>query len=63
MKRRRKKEKKKQRSRCEKKKKKKEEEERKLVIRQDTEQWVPFIAKNYKKCYLNLFSVFNFGIS
>ena len=29
-----------------------------LVIRQDTEQWVPFDAKNYTKCHLTLFSAF-----
>ena len=38
------------------------EEERKkkkkLVIRQDTKQWVPFVAKNYGKCHLTLFSIF-----
>ena len=49
-----KKEKKKQRSRCEEKKK----EKKKLVIRQDTKQWVPFVAKNYGKCHLTLFSIF-----
>ena len=49
-----KKEKKKQRSRCEEKKK----EKKKLVIRQETKQWVPFVAKNYRKCHLTLFSIF-----
>ena len=42
----------------EKEEKEEEEEERELVIRQDTEQWVPFVAKNYRKCHLTLFSVF-----
>ena len=51
-----KKEKKKQRSRCE--EKKKEKKKKKLVIRQDTKQWVPFVAKNYGKCHLALFSIF-----
>ena len=50
-----KKEKKKQKSRCEEKKK---EKKKKLVIRQDTKQWVPFVAKNYGKCHLTLFSIF-----
>ena len=56
MKRRRKKEKTKQRSRCE--EKKKERKKKKLVIRQGTKQWVPFVAKNYGKCHLTLFSIF-----
>ena len=51
-----KKEKKKQRSRCE--EKKKEKKKKKLVIRQDTKQWVPFIAKNYGKCHLTICFVF-----
>ena len=42
----------------EKEEKEEEEEERELVIRQDTEQWVPFVAKNYRKFHLTLFSVF-----
>ena len=42
----------------EKEEKEEEEKERELVIRQDTEQWVPFIAKNYRKCHLTLFFVF-----
>ena len=42
----------------EKEEKEEEEEERELVIRQDTEQWVPFVAKNYRKCHLTLFSIF-----
>ena len=52
-----KKEKKKQRSRCEEKKKERKKK-KKLVIRQDTKQWVPFVAKNYGKCHLTLFSIF-----
>ena len=42
----------------EKEEKEEEEEERELVIRQDAEQWVPFVAKNYRKCHLTLFFVF-----
>ena len=40
-----------------KKEKEKKEEERELVIRQDIEQWVPFVAKNYGKC--SLYSLFS----
>ena len=39
-------------------KRRRKKKKKKLVIRQDTKQWVPFVAKNYGKCHLTLFSIF-----
>ena len=41
-----------------KRRRKKERKKKKLVIRQGTKQWVPFVAKNYGKYHLTLFSIF-----